>query len=69
MFDLKKKFIIDEENKKVAVQIDIDTFTQIEEALENYGLVKLISENSDDDILSVKEAKSFYKALENKNES
>ena len=59
MFDVKKKYIVDEENKKVAVQIDIETFTLIEEVLENYGLAKLISENSDDVTLSVKEAKSF----------
>ncbi|MDP1994329.1 MAG: hypothetical protein Q8K40_03690, partial [Ignavibacteria bacterium] len=45
MFDVKKKYIVDEENKKVAVQIDIETFTLIEEVLENYGLAKLISEN------------------------
>ena len=69
MFDVKKKYIVDEENKKVAVQIDIETFTQIEEVLENYGLAKLISENSDDETLSVKEAKSFYNSLNNKNES
>ncbi|MFA4923106.1 MAG: hypothetical protein WC557_02805 [Ignavibacteriaceae bacterium] len=69
MFDLKKKYIVDEENKKVAVQIDIETFTQIEEVLENYGLAKLISENINDETLSVKEAKSFYNSLNNKNES
>ena len=69
MFDVKKKYIVDEENKKVAVQIDIETFTQIEEVLENYGLAKLISENSDEETLSVKEAKSFYNSLNNKNES
>lgn len=63
MFDVKKKYIVDEENKKVAVQIYIDTFTQIEEVLENYGLAKLISENSDEETLSVKEAKSFYNSL------
>ncbi|MCK9210537.1 MAG: hypothetical protein M0P61_06875 [Ignavibacteriaceae bacterium] len=63
MFDLKKKYIVDEENKKVAVQIDIGTFTQIEEILENYGLAKLITENSDDETLSVKEAKSLYNSL------
>lgn len=63
MFDFKKKYIVDEENKKVAVQIDIETFTQIEEVLENFGLAKLISENSDDETLSVKEAKSFYNSL------
>ena len=67
MFDVKKKYIVDEENKKVAVQIDIETFTQIEEVLENYGLAKLISENSDEETLSVKEAKSFYNSLNNKN--
>jgi len=69
MFDVKKKYIIDEENRKVAVQIDIETFTLIEEVLENYGLAKLISENSADETLSVKEAKSFYNSLNNKNES
>ncbi|MFA6980622.1 MAG: hypothetical protein WC209_14970 [Ignavibacteriaceae bacterium] len=63
MFDVKKKYIVDEENKKVAVQIDIETFTQIEEVLENYGLAKLISENSDEETLSVKEAKSLYNSL------
>ena len=68
MFDVKKKFIVDEENKKVAVQIDIETFTQIEEVLENYGLAKLISENSTDETLSVKEAKTFYNSIKNKNE-
>lgn len=69
MFDIKKKFILNEENEKVAVQIDIETFTQIEEVLENYGLVKLMSENSADETLSVKEAKTFYNSLNNKNES
>ncbi|MDP3684776.1 MAG: hypothetical protein Q8S01_12685 [Ignavibacteria bacterium] len=69
MFDVKKKFIVDEENKKVAVQIDIETFTQIEEVLENYGLAKLISDNSSKETLSVKEAKSFYNSLNKKNES
>jgi len=69
MFDIKKKFILNEENEKVAVQIDIETFTQIEEVLENYGLAKLISENNADETLSVKEAKTFYNSLNNKNES
>jgi len=69
MFDVKKKYIVDEKNNKVAVQIDIATFTQIEEVLENYGLAKLISENSEEETLSVNEAKSYYNSLNNKNES
>jgi len=69
MFDIKKKFVLNEENEKVAVQIDIKTFTQIEEVLESYGLAKLISENNLDETLSVSEAKAFYNSLKNENES
>lgn len=42
-------------NQKIAVQLDIDTFNRIEEALENYGLVKLIEENKDDELLNIRQ--------------
>lgn len=38
MEELKKAYIVDEENRRVAVQLDIDTFTKIEEILENSRL-------------------------------
>lgn len=44
--ELKRQYIVDEDNHKVAVQLDIDTFEKIEDVLENYALVQLM--NSDD---------------------
>ena len=42
---IKKKYIIDENNNKVAVQIDINTYEKLEELLENYSLVQLMKED------------------------
>lgn len=42
---IKRQYVVNEQNQKVAVQIDLQTFQQIEEALENYGLVHLMAEN------------------------
>jgi hypothetical protein len=55
-----------EHNKKIAVQIPIETFKRIEEILENYALVQLMKENEGENILGVNEAKTFYDQLEKK---
>jgi hypothetical protein len=60
MLTLAKKYIVDEKNKKVAVQIPIATFMKIEEVLEDYALGQYISEVKDEKSLSVAEAKKFY---------
>ena len=67
MNEIKRKYIVDENNRKVAVQLDLNTFNKIEEVLENYALVQLIKEYEDDEILSLKEAKSYYHNLEKSN--
>jgi ASC-1-like (ASCH) protein len=59
---IKKKYIIDENNNKVAVQIDIAAYEKIEELLENYALVQLMKED-DSGNLEIKEAKEFYNKL------
>lgn len=64
MTDIPVKYIVDENDQKVAVQMDIETFRKIEEALENYGLSELIRQSLDEESLSLKEAKSFYDSLE-----
>ena len=61
---IRKKYIVDEKENKVAVQLDIDTFNKIEEILENYALYNLILENEDDENLDLKEARQFYDNLE-----
>jgi len=60
---IKKKYIVDKKNKKVAVQIPIDTFEQIEEILENHALVQLIDEISDEEELKLNEARAYYSRL------
>ncbi len=64
MADFPVKYIVDEHDKRIAVQFDIETFRKIEEALENYGLSELIKQSLDEESLSLKEAKSFYDSLE-----
>ena len=63
MDSIKKKYIIDQRNRKVAVQIPIETFKQIEEILENHALVQLIEDNTDDEELNLNEAKEYYSSL------
>jgi ribosome maturation protein Sdo1 len=61
---IRKQYIIDESNRKVAVQIPIDVYEKLEEILENYGLIQLMKENEATEVLSVNEAKSYYNGLE-----
>jgi hypothetical protein len=61
--ELKRQYIVDEDNHKVAVQLDIDTFEKIEDVLENYALVQLI--NADEsETLGIEEAKKYYATLD-----
>lgn len=61
--ELKRQYIVDEDNHKIAVQLDIDTFEKIEDVLENYALVQLI--NADEsETLSIEEAKKYYATLD-----
>lgn len=67
MEEFEKKYILDNQNRKVAVQIDISTFEKIENILEDHGLFKLIQEDKDMDYLNLSEAKEFYKGLDKAN--
>lgn len=68
MLKIKKKYLTDENNRAVAVQLDIKTFERIEQLLEDYALGQLIEENEPYDTLSLNEAEEYYKKLK-KNES
>jgi len=67
MKTVKRKYIVDEKNRKVAVQLDIKTFNRIEEIMENFALYKLMDENKDEDILYIKSAKKYYSKLKKSN--
>ena len=63
MQTIARKYVVDEQQRKVAVQLDIETFGKIEELLENYALIQLMKENDGDESLAVHEAQLFYGAL------
>ena len=67
MKEIEKIYILDEQNKKVAVQIDIATFEKIENILEDHGLFKLMQEDNEKEYLNLGEAKKFYKGLDKTN--
>jgi hypothetical protein len=63
MLDLKEKYIINKNQKPVAVQLDIKTFKRIEEVLEDYALAQYMKQTINDEKLNIDEAKTFYKKL------
>ncbi len=67
MEDIIKQYIVNSQNEKIAVQIDIDVFEKIESILEDQGLYKLMDENEDCDNLDLNEAKKFYEGLDKSN--
>ncbi len=60
MLTLAKKYIVNDKNKKIAVQIPIETYNRIEEVLEDYALGQYILEVKDEKPLTIAEAKKFY---------
>jgi hypothetical protein len=60
MLEIVKRYIVDERNNRLAVEIDIDTFHKIEEVLENYGLYHLMKETEDSESLNLSEAIDYY---------
>ncbi|MBL1262424.1 hypothetical protein [Candidatus Methylomicrobium oryzae] len=61
--ELKKQYIVNEDNQKVAVQLDIATFEKIENVLENYALVQLMNEDKSE-AMTVEDAKKYYASLD-----
>jgi len=60
---INPNYIVDNQNKKIAVQLDIDTYNKITETLENFALYKLMEEDNDNETLSLKDAREYYKSL------
>lgn len=59
MLKIKKEYIVNSNNKKKAVLLDIETFEKLEELLENYGLGKYMEEVEDEEVLNINEAKEY----------
>ena len=66
---INPNYIVDNQNHKIAVQLDINTYNQITETLENFALYKLMEENNDNETLSLKDAREYYKSLKQNKDS
>lgn len=62
MLEIHKNYILDENQRPIAVQVPIAEFERIEEILENVGLAKLMEETGDeeDERLSKLAALNYY---------
>ena len=66
MLKIPKQYVLDEDQRTVAVQIPIEVYNQIEEILEDFGLAKLMEEVENDETLSGNAAYSYYQSLKEK---
>lgn len=66
MLELHKSYVIDDNQRPIAVQIPIAEFEKIEEILEDYGLAKLMEE-VDEETLSKDEALKYYQSIKEEN--
>jgi RelB Antitoxin alpha helical domain len=67
MLEIQKQYVLDEQQRTLAVQIPIAVYNQIEEILEDFGLVKLMEEVENDERLSGNVAYSYYQSLKTQN--
>ncbi len=67
MLNIQKRYIVDENNNRLAVEIDYKTFLNIEEVLEDHALYQLIQKTEDSKSLNLGEAKKYYQDLLDKN--
>jgi hypothetical protein len=61
--ELKRQYIINEANQKIAVQLDIATFEKIENVLENYALAQFMNDD-DNEVMTLEDAQKYYAALD-----
>jgi hypothetical protein len=67
MLEINKNYVLDTNQKPIAVQIPIAEFEKIEEILEDYGLGKLMEEVENDVTLSKGEALKYLASIKNNN--
>ena len=63
MLEIHKNYLLDSNQKPIAVQIPIAEFEKIEEILEDYGLAQLMDETKDDETLNKEEALKYLASL------
>ncbi len=63
MLTIKKRYLVDDRNEPIAVQIDLATWTKIEEALEDHFIGKSMQDSEREDALDRATAVRYYQRL------
>ena len=63
MLEINKNYLLDKNQKPIAVQIPIEVFEKIKEILEDYGLAQLMDETKDDKTFNKEEALKYLASL------
>ncbi len=64
MAAMRRQYVVDENNRRIAVQLDLETFAALEGFIEDYGLAQYIAETEDDEVLDREAAESYYAELD-----
>lgn len=64
MEPIRKRYVVDEENRPVAVQLDLATFELIENLLEDHALIQYMAEGEGDELLGLETARNLYRELD-----
>lgn len=66
MLAVHKRYVLDEEMKKVAVQLDLPTYEKMEQLLEDYALTQFMKQNKKQNLIELDEAKKAYQKMKKK---
>ena len=61
--EIRKYYVLDENQIPIAVQIPLSEFERLEEAIEDHGLAQLINEVQDEERLTGEDAYNYYRSL------
>lgn len=63
---IPRQYVVNENNERIAVQLDLATFEWIENLLENHGLAEHMALSGDEESLDLEEGRAFYLAEKDK---
>lgn len=58
--DIKRRYIVTDDGRRIGVLLDIETFERIEELIENCGLARYMEEVEEEETLSLDEARRYH---------
>ncbi len=66
MINIKRQYIVTDNDRKIGVVLDIETFEKIEELLKDCGLALSMEEVEEEESLSLTEAQRCYAHMKNR---